>query len=113
MVTLPKGFVRTKFEGYFWHLVEQKLYSLKLGGVLMVLKHQMPNQFNNMRGGYQVYINGRRTRLLDDYLTNLVLEDSEIPIKLRPGLQKEKSSDQQFKNTFSSWRASGARSAVP
>jgi hypothetical protein len=34
MVTLPKDFVATKHDGYFWNLKEQKLYSIKVGGTL-------------------------------------------------------------------------------
>lgn len=34
MVTLPKDFVATKYPGYFWNVVDKKLYSLKVTGEL-------------------------------------------------------------------------------
>ena len=89
MVTLPKGFVATRFHGYFWNIIEKQLYSIKQTGVLRPLKHLNPNYWNNFKGGYGVSVNGRRRYLRDEYLGKLVLEDSEIPIK------KEKKYEQQ------------------
>lgn len=34
MVTLPKDFVATRYPGYFWNVVERKLYTLKVTGEL-------------------------------------------------------------------------------
>lgn len=91
MVILPIGFVATKYVGYFWHMKEKKLYSLKQGGMLRELKHHEPNWFNKWKqGGYQVSVKGRRRILWDDYLNNLKPEDSEIPI-----MQKVEKKDEQ------------------
>ena len=48
MVTLPKDFVAIKFPGYFWNIKEQRLYSMKVTGVLRPLAGPYtPNHFNH------------------------------------------------------------------
>ena len=88
MVKLPDDFVATKYPGYFFNTADDKLYSLKIDGVLKPLKHYKPNFFNHLynfpageEGGYQVSVNGRRRWLLTKDLDKLTKEDSIIPVK--------------------------------
>lgn len=81
MVTLPPEFIATKYPGYFWNDVENKLYSIKISGELKPLKHVDPNYFNGWScGGYRVSVRGRYKSLHDDYLDNLERSDSQIPV---------------------------------
>lgn len=83
MVTLPKDFVATKYNGYFWNLKEQKLYSLKVTGVLRPLAGPYkPNSFNHWSSpGYQVSVNGDKRSILLDYLKNLKSVNSVIKVE--------------------------------
>lgn len=83
MVTLPKDFVATRYNGYFWNLKEQKLYSLKVTGVLRPLAGPYePNSFNHWSSpGYQVSVNGDKRSILLDYLKNLKSVNSVIKVE--------------------------------
>ena len=61
MVTLPKDFVAIKFPGYFWNIKEQRLYSMKVTGVLRPLAGPYtPNHFNHLLApAYRISINGK------------------------------------------------------
>ena len=37
MVTLPDNFTMTKYPGYFWNVLDKKLYSIKVTGELKPL----------------------------------------------------------------------------
>jgi hypothetical protein len=82
MVTLPKDFVATKHDGYFWNLKEQKLYSIKVGGTLRRLSGpRKPNPFNHYIEGYQVSVNGRKRIMALDTLKRLKAADSIIKVE--------------------------------
>ena len=67
MVVLPKDFVQLdRFPGYYWHVGEQKLYSLKVTGVLTPLKFYKATRMF-ARGtlidypdGYRISVEGKR-----------------------------------------------------
>ena len=82
MVKFPKEFVAIKYPGYFWNLNEQKLYSIKISGMLHPLSGPYtPNVFNNFTTGYTVSVKGRK-RIVDiEYLKNLKPADSVIPLE--------------------------------
>ena len=80
MITLPPDFVATKYNGYFWHLQEQRLYSIKVAGVLRPMSEHRPNFFNKNFSGYIVSVKGQRRRLWLKYLKALKAKDSIIPI---------------------------------
>ena len=82
MVVLPVQFLATKFDGYFWHSIDLELYSLKQQGVLIKLKHQTPNIFNNRKSGYQVSVRGEKRFLSDDYLESLQYKEHDDIIKI-------------------------------
>lgn len=92
MVKLPDGFVATKYPGYFWNIPEQKLYSIKIRGVLRPLKLVKASTiefFINRRGyknpihsdGYQVSVNGHQRYLFVNDLNKLKEEDSVVPVE--------------------------------
>ena len=81
MVILPLPFVSTKYTGYFWHLNEQRLYTLKGSGVLKPMKLQTPNRFNKFwRPTYVVSVNGIRRYMSEETLKRLQPENSIIPV---------------------------------
>lgn len=82
MVTLPKDFVATKHEGYFWNLKEQKLYSIKVGGFLRRLSGpRKPNPFNHYIEGYQISVQGKKRVIALETLKKLKAADSIIKVE--------------------------------
>jgi hypothetical protein len=81
VVTLPADFVATKYTGYFWNLKEQKLYSIKVDGILKPIKKYPPNQWNHFVDAYRVSVKGHRRALMIDYLKKLVPSNSVIPLE--------------------------------
>ena len=82
MVTLPKDFVATKYSGYFWNLKEQKLYSIKVSGILRPLAGpQKPNQWNHFIEGYRISVDGKNRTMYLDYLKKLKSANSVIPVE--------------------------------
>lgn len=85
MVTLPKDFVATKYPGYFWNIIEKKLYSLKVTGELRKLAYHKGGYFNGhwFEPGYRISVNGKYRRYTMDYLMTLTAtkEIQEIKIK--------------------------------
>ena len=73
MVTLPKDFVATKYPGYFWNVVEKKLYSLKVTGELRALTFYRGGWFYGrmIEPGYSISVNGLRKRYTMTYLNTL------------------------------------------
>lgn len=84
MITLPKDFVMTKSPGYFWNVVEQKLYSIKVTGELRPLKFNRGGYFNGYKfePGYSISVNGIRRRFCMDYLKSLCTTDAIEEIKV-------------------------------
>ena len=82
MVTLPKDFVATRHDGYFWNVKEQKLYSIKVKGILRPLAApQKPNQWNHFAEGYRISVDGKDRYLYLDYLQKLKIKDSIIKVE--------------------------------
>lgn len=85
MVTLPPEYTATKYFGYFWNTKEQRLYSIKIGGVLRPLKFVNPNKWNELPSpAYRVSVKGRDRYLLISELKKLTIQDSIIPVEIRP-----------------------------
>lgn len=78
MVTLPKDFVATRYPGYFWNVVEKKLYSIKVSGELRPIKFHKGGNFGWIRvePGYQISVKGRKRRYTMDYLESLTATNS-------------------------------------
>ena len=69
MIVLPVGFVKTRYNGYFWHIPSQKLYSCKVDGVLKPMT--LSKAFKNHPEGYRVSVNGFKRTLSKEYLMDL------------------------------------------
>jgi hypothetical protein len=73
MVTLPKEFVATRYPGYFWNVVEKKLYSIKVTGELRPMAFFKGGTWYGVRHepGYKLSVNGQRRRYTMEYLGSL------------------------------------------
>ncbi len=73
MVTLPVDFVATKYPGYFWNVVEKKLYSIKVTGELKAMTFQKGGNFGWIKvpPGYKISVKGQRRMYTMDYLNKL------------------------------------------
>lgn len=78
MIIAPIGFTPTKYAGYYYHINEQRLYSIK-SGILKPIKHQPPSYWNKGHGGYTISHCGKKRWLCDQYLNKLQIEDYVIP----------------------------------
>jgi hypothetical protein len=85
MVTLPKEFVATRYPGYFWNVVEKKLYSIKVTGELRPMAFHKGGNFGWVRvePGYQISVKGKKRTYTMDYLVSLTAtnEIQEIGVK--------------------------------
>ena len=73
MVTLPKDFVATRYPGYFWNVMEKKLYTIKVSGELRPMTFQRGGNFygHKIAPGYQISVKGRKRKFTMDYLGSL------------------------------------------
>jgi hypothetical protein len=85
MVTLPKEFVATRYPGYFWNVVEKKLYSIKVTGELKPMTFDKGGRFygRDILPGYRISVNGRKGKMTMEYLSKLKAtnEIQEIGVK--------------------------------
>ena len=85
MVTLPKEFVATRYPGYFWNVVEKKLYSIKITGELKPMTFDKGGRFygRDILPGYRISVNGRKGKMTMEYLGKLkaTTEIQEIGVK--------------------------------
>jgi len=86
MVCLPPQYVATKYPGYFWNVEDQKLYSLKISGVLKPLIRYYPNRWNHWwkyeggkKGGYKISHKGSRRVMMVHTLEKLTTSNNFIP----------------------------------
>ena len=95
-VTFKPEFIATKYPGYFFNISDEKLYSMKIDGVLKPLKFYKPNQFNHLwrhmltladgskvttEGGYYCSVKGMRRFYPIERLKELKPEPHVIPVK--------------------------------
>ena len=79
MVILPLGFTPTKYAGYYWDTVTQRLYSTKVDGNLYEMKMCHPNHFNHLRSpAYRVCHKGIRRVLMLSDLQKLQVVDTVL-----------------------------------
>ncbi len=84
MITFPPEFTAIKYPGYFWNTSDEKLYSIKVTGILRPLKFQSANRYNQGVAGYQVSAKGRKRHIPYETLLKLTkVKDSVIPVQLR------------------------------
>lgn len=85
-VTLPPDFVALdRYPGYYWNLTDQKLYSIKITGVLKPLKRQkgrfyLRGQFYDV-DGYHVSYNGWRKYIRYEELLKIKPAKSVVPVR--------------------------------
>ena len=77
MVTLPNDFVATRYPGYFWNVVEKKLYSLKVTGELRPMTFHRGGTFYGIEvePGYRISVKGVRRKYTMEYLGSLKRTD--------------------------------------
>lgn len=82
MITFPDGFVATKYPGYFWNITDEKLYTMKVTGVLRAMRRCDPAPYEvNGQPSYRVSVNGVRRRLTTGQIKRiLVRAHSTIPV---------------------------------
>lgn len=85
MVTLPKDFVATRYPGYFWNVVEKKLYSLKVTGELKPMAFDRGGHYGwrVIEPGYRISVDGQKRKYTMKYLSSLkaTTEIQEIGVK--------------------------------
>lgn len=84
MIKLPADFIATKYPGYFFNAFEDRLYSMKVDGVLKPIQFIRPNYFNKLHrteGGYRISVKGVRKFLSIESLRKLKDHNATIPVK--------------------------------
>lgn len=73
MIVFPKELVATRYPGYFWNVVEKKLYSIKVTGELHPLKFHRGGVYygKEVAPGYRISVRGERKKLTMAYLGSL------------------------------------------
>ena len=81
MITFPDGFVATKYPGYFWNTADEKLYTMKVTGILRPMRMSYPApQYECTQASYQVRVNGVRRRLTTDQIKRILVPNGTVPI---------------------------------
>lgn len=88
MIKFPDDFVALKrYPGYFWSTTEQRLYSMKVSGILRPLSTQKAYGYVvNKLGLYpgerywSISKNGRSSFLTESRINRIVEKDHQIPI---------------------------------
>lgn len=73
MIVLPSEFVMTRYPGYFWNIIEKKLYSIKVTGELRPMTFDKGGRFygRDIVPGYRISVNGQKRKLTMEYLGTL------------------------------------------
>lgn len=91
MIQFPNTLTPTKYPGYYWCVRQEKLYSIKVEGVLNELKRRpaLPHGYGNYalarsrmvnEAHYQVSVKGHRRYLFVKDLKELKLEPQVLPL---------------------------------
>jgi hypothetical protein len=85
MIRIPEGFAAIKgYPGYFWHLEEKKLYTMKIDGILKPLKKQkgFNRGWQQIPPHYKISHRGTPKILVDHWIVGkLLIHEGEIPVK--------------------------------
>lgn len=82
MIKFPKDFVKTKYNGYFWNIEEELLYSIKVGGELRPMKLHNSNRWLHFyEPHFRCSVNGKNRYYRLSELMKLKMEDSVFPMK--------------------------------
>lgn len=82
-ILFPEEFKALKgHPGYFWHVGQQRLYSIKIGGVLRKLKIQYPNKHCPIPVPYyQLSKNGNTVYIGIDRIEKILEDPHTIPVQ--------------------------------
>lgn len=81
MITFPDGFVATRFPGYFWNTTDEKLYTMKVTGVLRPMRISTPPPGQPDHASYRVSVNGVRRRLTTAQIKRVLLRGTgTVPV---------------------------------
>ena len=81
MITFPDGFVATRFPGYFWNTADEKLYTMKVTGVLRPMRVCTPPPGQPYHESYRVSVNGVRHRLTIAQIKRVLLRGTvTVPV---------------------------------
>lgn len=81
MITFPDGFVATRFPGYFWNTTDEKLYTMKVTGVLRPMRVCTPPPGQNGIASYRVSVNGVRRRLTTAQIKRILVRvTNTVPV---------------------------------
>jgi hypothetical protein len=84
MITFPPEFTALVYPGYYWNTKNQKLYSIKVTGVLRPLKFQPGNRWNHYVARYSISVNGKKKNIPVELLKKCKKpSDSVIPVQLQ------------------------------
>jgi hypothetical protein len=82
---LPAGFVATKWPGYFWDMLNEKFYSMKVDGILKEMKHHKSfwprGRWGELPAGWGISVNGRKRRVTRQEMQKLFPTPSLIPVQ--------------------------------
>jgi len=87
MITLPPQFIEHKYPGYFFNVIDNRLYSIKIDGILKPLRSYSLFFVNNKPvkiKHYQISHKGKRKHVTLDSLMLLKMKHPsryEIPVK--------------------------------
>jgi len=82
MINIPKSFVALKYPGYFWNTEENKLYSMKVQGILRPLRLNKGGMYQGQvfEDAYRISVNGFRKYITPDQIQKIILKNSVIPV---------------------------------
>lgn len=91
MITFPKELIAIRYDGYYWHPEEMKVYSIKIQGKLKPLKTKSRKEIPYYMEPFwmkrmvdhryvQISVNGRKKYIPFDYLKTLKEYDYELPL---------------------------------
>lgn len=79
MITFPDGFVATKFPGYFWNTTDEKLYTMKVTGVLRAMRRCDPAPYEvDGQPSYRISVQGIRQRLTISQIKRTLQRDANV-----------------------------------
>ena len=85
MITFPDGFVATRFPGYFWNIKDEKLYTMKVTGVLRPMRRCDPAPYEeNGQASYRVSVQGIRMRLTISQIKRTLQRGTSIVTVVNP-----------------------------
>lgn len=84
MITFPDGFVATRFPGYYWNTTDEKLYTMKVTGILRPMRRCDPVPHDEHgQTSYRVSVNGVRRRLTIAQIKRILVRDGTVQVAVQ------------------------------